>query len=138
MMNLSVNWWAVLLAGVTQMAVGAVWYSPGVFGKVWAKLVGFTQADMEQAKQKGMANAYVLTFIGALLGAFVLANVINLTNSVGAVAGALAGFWLWLGFLAPAKMGRVLWENKSKELFFLDAGHALAGMLVMGVILGVW
>src|SRR5688572_6162360 len=33
-----INYWAVLLATASSMAVGAIWYARGVFGTRWAKL----------------------------------------------------------------------------------------------------
>jgi hypothetical protein len=56
----------------------------------------------------------------------------------GVSAGLMAGFWNWLGFIAPVTLGVVLWEGKSWKLWFLQGGHYLVSLLVMGVILALW
>ena len=33
----SVNWLAVLVAGISSFVVGGIWYSPNLFGKAWLK-----------------------------------------------------------------------------------------------------
>ena len=40
-----INYWAVLLATASSMAVGAIWYARGVFGTRWAKLAN---VDMDR------------------------------------------------------------------------------------------
>jgi len=39
-MSVDINYWGVLLAGVSSMVVGFIWYARGVFGKTWGKLAG--------------------------------------------------------------------------------------------------
>ena len=40
-----INYWAVLLATISTMVVGSVWYTPKVFGTRWAKLAN---VDMDR------------------------------------------------------------------------------------------
>ena len=47
-MNVDINLWAVLLAAVSSMIVGSIWYMPAVFGNTWMKLTG------TEMKGKGM------------------------------------------------------------------------------------
>ena len=48
MLGNPVNYWAILVSGVAAVVIGAVWYSPGVFGKAWMQLVGFKKEDMKK------------------------------------------------------------------------------------------
>ena len=41
------NWIGVILAAISAMVVGYVWYGP-LFGKPWMKLVGITKEDIEK------------------------------------------------------------------------------------------
>ena len=34
----TINWLAVLVAGISSFVVGGIWYSPGLFGKAWMKM----------------------------------------------------------------------------------------------------
>jgi hypothetical protein len=58
-------------------------------------------------------------------------------NISGIEAGLSAGFWNWLGFVAPVTLGKVLWEGKPWKLWFLDSGNYLLTLLGMGVILSL-
>ncbi|MSR85497.1 DUF1761 domain-containing protein [Candidatus Uhrbacteria bacterium] len=136
-----INYLAVLVCGIVSMVVGSLWYGP-LFGKMWMSLMGMTPEKMEASKKKGMTQSYILMFIGSLVMAYVLAHSVVFGSSylhmTGAWAGVMAGFWSWLGFIAPVTLGSVLWENKSWNLWILNNGHYLVSLLVMGAILGAW
>jgi hypothetical protein len=42
-----INWLAVLLAFVSTMLIGFVWYMPAVLGKGWMAAIGKTQEDLK-------------------------------------------------------------------------------------------
>ncbi len=44
---MAVNYWAVLTCGLVSMVVGSIWYGP-IFGKLWMRLNGVTQAECEK------------------------------------------------------------------------------------------
>ena len=123
------------------MAIGFIWYGP-LFGKQWVALSGFTPEKMEAAKAKGMGKTYFLGFAGALIMSYVLAHALVFAsaylNASGISAGLMAGFWNWLGFIAPVTLGVVLWEGKPWKLWMLQSGYYLVTLLVMGTILGIW
>ena len=140
-MDVPINYWAVLVGAVSNMVIGAIWYGP-LFGKPWAHMIGMTQADMEKAKSRGMGKNYAVMFIGSLLMSYTLAHALvfasNFLDAYGVSAGLMAGFWNWLGFIAPVTVGVVLWENKPWKLWMINAGYYLVALCVMGVILAVW
>lgn len=59
-------------------------------------------------------------------------------NVSGIMGGLQAGWWNWLGFVAPTTVGMVLWEGKPWKLWIITAGFYLLSLLLMGVILGAW
>lgn len=140
-MEVPINYLAVLVAGIASMVLGSLWYGP-LFGKVWMRLSGFTEASMAEAKAKGMAKSYLLMFIGSLVMAYVLAHSLEFAasylNVSGASSGAMAGFWSWLGFVAPVTLGSVLWDGKPWKLWILNNGYNLLSLIAMGIILAVW
>jgi hypothetical protein len=133
-----VNYVAVVIAAVANMVLGFLWYGP-LFGKQWMKLSGFTKADMDEAKKKGMGKSYGLMALGSLVMAFVLAHSLVFAASYmhvsGLSAGLQSGFWSWLGFVAPVTLGTVLWDGKPWKLYILTNGYYLVSLLLMGVIL---
>ena len=54
-----------LVSGIASMAIGVFWYSPKGFGKMWMRLQGINP-DCKPEQMKGMAKAYILTFISTL------------------------------------------------------------------------
>ena len=138
MTQVSVNWASVLVATIASMVVGMTWYSKSVFGGMWMQLSGRTEKDMQKAKQKGMGKTMVAAFIAALVTSYVLAYFLHMINAMTWVDGIQAGFWLWLGFVAPLMLGMVLWEGKPFKLYVLNAAHHLVSLMVMGAILARW
>jgi len=137
MLEVDVNQFAVLVAAIVGMGIGALWYSPLLFGEAWMKLSGKTKADMKKAK-KAMTKTYLSGFAGMLVTSFVLAAFLNSLGASRAVEGAFVGFWLWLGFVATVMLGMILWENKPVKLYLINAVHYLVVLVVIGTILAVW
>lgn len=134
---MNVNFVAVLVGALVNMVLGFLWYGP-LFGKSWQKLSGLTDTKLNEMKKKGMTNVYLFSMLGALLMAFVLAMTLNLTGSVGVVEGVKLGFWIWLGFVAPTMLNSVLYEDKSWNLYWINAGYYLVALVIMGGVLSSW
>jgi hypothetical protein len=141
-MQADINYLAVLVAGVSSMVLGFLWYGP-LFGKKWVALMGWSDQVISEAKAKGgMGKNYVITLIGSFVMAYVLAHALifasEYLNVFGVMAGVMAGFWNWLGFMMPLSLNSVLWEGKSWKLWMLNNGYSLTSLIVMGIILSVW
>lgn len=116
-----VNLVSVFLAAVASMVVGFVWYGP-LFGKAWSKLSG--HKDMGDKKE--MPKTYGILFVASMVAAYVL-------SMLG--ADLMTAFWVWLGFQATLLLHSVLFEGKSWNLYFLNAGHQLVSLLAMSWVL---
>ena len=136
-----INYLAVLVSAVVSMVLGSLWYGP-LFGKKWIAMMGWTEEQIKAGQAKGMGKQYSIMFVGSLLMAYILAHAIvfagSYLNTSGVPAGLMAGFWNWLGFIAPVTVGSVLWEGKSWKLWCLNNGYNLVCLLVMGIILSCW
>jgi len=136
MVELSLNYWALIVAAVANMAIGFLWYGP-LFGKQWKKLMGFTDESLKNMPLSA-TSAMALGAVNSLVIAFMLfyftAPWVSITLG-GAVMGA---FWIWLGFVATTQIGSFLWEGKSIKLFFLNVAYSLVAYSVMAVILVLW
>lgn len=135
-----INYWSVLAAAVVSMVLGFLWYGP-LFGKQWIALSGMSPEKLDAAKKRGMSKMYVVTFIGSLVMSYVLAHALIFASTYlevrGVFAGVMAGFWNWLGFIAPVTVGAVLWEGKSWKLWCLNNAYHLVALVVMGIILAL-
>lgn len=140
MPQVEVNYLAVLVAAIASMVLGGLWYGP-LFGKKWMAYMGWAP-DKAQEMKKGATKGYVFQFIGSLVMSYVLVHALIFAGAYlkvsGLSAGLMAGFWNWLGFVAPVTLGAVLWEGKPAGFWLLNNGFYLISLLAMGTILAVW
>lgn len=140
-MNIEINFIAVLLAAIASMVLGFVWYSPMVLGKPWMKERGYTKESLNK-EQKEMGKWYAVSFVLALVTAYVLAHVMGLSmyfyNNSPVTTGLLTGFWVWLGFVMTVQATATIFSDKKNwKLFGIDSGYQLVSLLLMGVVLGL-
>jgi len=83
-------------------------------------------------------KAMTLAFIFTLVAAFVLAHFATAWNAMGIVGAAELAFWGWLGFMLPIIAGGYLWENKSFNLFVMNATYQLLNLFVIVLVLVLW
>jgi hypothetical protein len=136
-MDISVNWGAVIVAALSNMVIGFLWYGP-LFGKMWVREMKWTPEEMEAAKKKGMSAMYLLTFVGALLMSYILAHFVEYVGAVTMSDALSLAFWVWLGFFVPFSLSQITWEGKSKSLWLLNIGYYLVVLAVAASILTVW
>lgn len=136
MMEISINLWAVLVAAVVNMVVGFLCYGP-VFGKLWKKLMGFTDESMK--KMKVTPNQSIaMGFVNSLVLAYVLAYFVMLTGAMGVSGAWNLTFLIWLGFLVTNTVGSFIWEGRPFKLFVLNAAEQLVALFLMTAILVLW
>lgn len=133
-----VNYLAVVVAALSSMVLGSLWYGP-LFGKLWMKLSGH---KMDSGGKNNMGTLYGIAAIGAFVEAYILSHVLvfasSYMNTSGVSAGLSSGFWMWLGFIATVTLGNVLWYGQSWKLWFLVNAYYLTSLLIMGSILALW
>ncbi len=136
----TLNLLAVLVAAISTILVGFVWYSPILFAKPWMREMGYDPDDKARIKemQKSAGPAYFVSFLASLVSAFVLALFIHQFRAQGLHLGLLVGFHVWLGFVAMVQLTGVLFMKQSIKLFAINTGFQLVCYLAMGAILAVW
>ncbi len=133
-----INWLAVVLATVSSMVVGFVWYAKPVFGRRWMKLSGMTEEDT----QKGAALPLIITFIVSFLTAAVLAGSAALAQHFYEgnflLNAVLTAVILWIGFTAARMITHDLFDRRPSSLTVLNLAHELVTVVVMGLIIGAF
>jgi len=138
-MQLSINWLAVLTAGVSAFLLGGIWYSPALFGKAWMMENNFTPEQVERGnKGKIFGWSFFLSLLmSANLAAFLMDPKDGCGNKTtmawGATAGLLAGIWAFCGIAIVA-----LFEQKNSRYVFINGGYTVAALTLMGAVLGLW
>ncbi|NJN79559.1 MAG: DUF1761 domain-containing protein [Anaerolineales bacterium] len=138
----SINWLAVVLCVIASMVIGGVWFSPKVFYPAWWKAIGKTDkdmADMSKGSASGMWGVWVGTIVASLVQAIFMGLMVNAMGSMSGGAtlasGAMAGFFLWLGFVAPSSLTNKLFADRLPAWFY-EVGNHLVTFVVMGAIHG--
>jgi len=129
----TVNWLAVLVAGISAFVLGGVWYSPALFGKAWMTENNMTVDDVKRGnKGKIFGWSFILSLVmAANLGMFISTPDMNLSQ--GLMYGALTGVWIFCGI---AIVG--LFEHKSARYIFINGGYMIVALTLMGAIIGIW
>lgn len=159
---MEINFLAILVAAVSALVVGFVWYNPKVFGNAWMKAAGMTE---DQIKGGNMAVIFGLALLFAFLLAFALQFLtIHQTGALGMVGGDLANvkpsFTAFMEdygdayrtfkhgalhgtiagiFIALPILGtNALFERKGAKYIFINSGYWIVTMAIMGGIVCAW
>lgn len=137
--SVEVNLLAVFVAAIASMVIGALWYSPLLFGRLWMQISGISPKMIDRMKKKGkVGKSYFWALVGSLIASYVLAHFVRYVTATTFADGAQLAFWAWLGFEAPILLGGVLWEGKPFKLFLLNAAYHLIALIIAAGILAVW
>ncbi len=133
----SINWLAVLVSVIASVVIGSIWYHPAVFYKPWLATLGRRWEDRPQGSGS-MVSMYVFTILAALVEAAAVAFALNTIGARTLGAGLVAGFMLWLGFVAPTNLVNKLFSGQGWKGWLIEAGNHLVYLLVAGAIIGAW
>jgi len=128
------NYLAIVVAAIAYFVLGGLWYGI-LFHKTWIALEPMT---VEQAKGTGLAIAYIVSFLLELLIAYSLAQLCIWRNANTASRGASVGVLVWIGFVGPIALMTYMFEMRPRALYAINEFYPLAGLVLMGVILGAW
>lgn len=136
----SLNWLAILVAAISTMILGFLWYSPLLFAKAWTREMGYDPNDKSKMEEmrKSAGPAYAGSFVASLFSAFTLALVLHGMRAESVHFGMMASFHIWLGFVATVQFTGALFAKQSMKLFSINTGYQLVCYLVMGAILVLW
>ena len=130
----AVNFGAILIATIFQLAVGMVWYSKSVFGMRWMKLTGMTEKKAMASAQQAMIQGVIKT----LVTTYLLAVLVELLAPITLQEGIVYGILLWVTLVGSELLNSVIWERRPLELLYINAGHSFTGVMVAICILTYW
>jgi len=129
----NINWVAVLIATVFSYAIGGLWYSQALFGKVWMKEIGLKPKDMQSAK---MTRTFAATGVLAFTSATGLAVLMKALEFDTWQQGLVFGVIVSVAFAATSRGIHMLFEQKGLTLFLINALHDVVFLAVAGLIIG--
>jgi hypothetical protein len=137
METVSINFIAVLLAAVSNMVIGAVWYSPMLFGKQWSSLMGYKDKDIPKMQEEAKTG-YAVMFIVSIISAYVMAHFVQYLGISTVQEAATFGFWIWLGFVGAVQVSDHVWNGKPMQLLYINTSYRLVSTIAMALILTMW
>ena len=156
---MNINFLALLLASLSTLVVGFIWYNPKVFGNIWMREAGLKEEDM---KGTNMIKIFGLSIVYAFLISFVLQMVvIHQFGALGMVGGdsskalpsynafmadygtafrtfkhgALHGFMTGLFMILPTIGTTALYEKRSFKYVMVTGGFWIVCFMIMGGII---
>ena len=134
----AVNWLAVVLATLSSMLVGAVWYARPVFGRRWMKLVGLKDEDVAGNAVLPLAITLVVSFLTALVLAGTATIVQAYYQGNFLLDTLVTALIVWIGFTAARFITHDLFERRPSSLTVLNLAHELVTIVVMALIIGAF
>jgi hypothetical protein len=128
------NYPAVVVAAIAYFFLGYIWYGL-LFSEPWMALEQMTPEKMQGASP---VVPFIVSFLLELLIAYSLAQLCIWRNANTIGRGASVGVLVWIGFVGPITLMTYMFEMRPKALFAINEFYPLAGLVVMGAILGAW
>ncbi|MFD0834761.1 DUF1761 domain-containing protein [Mariniflexile aquimaris] len=153
---------AIVVAAVSALVVGFIWYNPKVFGTAWMQAAGMTD---EQIKGGNMLKIFGLALVFAFLLATALPGIVihqmgafslvggDEANALPSYAafladysdvfrtfkhGAFHGVFTGIFIALPIIGTNALFERKSAKYIFINSGYWIVTLGVMGAIICGW
>ena len=129
------NYFAIAVAAIACFLLEAGWYT--VFMNTWLSGIGRT---MQWLVSSGMSPAlqYGTALVMAAVTATAISCVTQLTGAQTALRGIKVAALLWVGLEVPSWSTEYIFEVRPLSLFLVNTGYWLAGMMLMGAIVGAW
>ena len=121
-----INFVPVMAAAVGLWILGALWYSPVLFGRMARSGV----PENAKAADKRWALSMLLTFAANISVSVILLHVILLNGTYGIKGGAKFGFVVGLGLVAAPMLATYIWEKRPLRLFVVNAGYWILALTI--------
>jgi hypothetical protein len=132
-----INIWAVLLATLSSMIVGAIWYARPVFGNWWIKAAK-VDMDRNASAVVPIAVTLVVSFISALVLAGSAAIAQEFYGGNFLLNTIVTAIILWAGFTAARFITHDAFEGRPAGLTLLNISHELVTLVIMALIIGLF
>ena len=146
-----VNLFAVLVAGIIPMIIGALWYGP-LFGKRWLAMMEMTAEEVQEGFNP--VKTYGVSVLLSLVTAFIMAQFIATTElmmaaifpgggsseGVGesAMFGVFMGLMVLIAFVLPVAHQGVAFEGRKAGLAWLNLGYNGVALIGQWMVIAAW
>ncbi len=122
---------AILISTLVGGGLGALWYSPVLFGNAWMSALGKTQEDLG-SPGPAMAGSIFSCLVAACAMDFLVAATGTVTVTAGLGLGCVVG----LGVVAMTMLSDALFSGWGWPLYFIQMSYRALYLVLMGGISG--
>lgn len=137
------NWIAIGVALVWNVALGFLWYAPKVpTGRIWMR--GLGRGTDWKPDPKAMAVSMSLMLVTTFLFVFVIAHdfiayrdayrLDQAGYDLTVADGLMGGFFTWLGIVMPVQISQRIFEGRPWSFFLVNTAYYLVALLGIGLI----
>ena len=133
----SLNWLAVIVGAVVYFAIGAVWFTPQVFGKPWMAAIGW---DESRPRPEMNPISYVGPALFYLVSAIATGLLAKATGTDTLTEGIVLGLVVGIGYaLVVTATDAVFDPNKPKpwNWFAISGAYHVVSLAIVGAIFGL-
>ncbi len=132
------NWLAVVVGALVYFALGALWYSPVLFGRPWQRSIGW---DESQAPPQQSVVTYVLPLAAFLVMAIAVGLLAAATDTDEIGEGIALGLVLAIGLSLAHTFVDASFSPEKPEpwtWFAINGTYHALGLVILAVIIAVW
>lgn len=140
-----VNLFAVLVAGIVPMVIGALWYGR-IFGRRWLALMEKTEEELREGFNP--LKTYGVSFVLALVTAYVIAQLVaeaspeSVSSKSGGGGSVMVGVHVALmalvAFVLPVSHQSVTFEGRKAGLAWLNIGYNGVALMAQALVIALW
>ena len=130
----SINYLAVIVAAIAYMVLGAIWYSPILFGNAWMTGVGKTKEQLAA----GGPIKYFWGLVFSFIAAYGIARLMLWTGRDTVADGIVIGLLAGICFVMTTMGVNDTFEGRPSGLTVINILYHIVGFLVLGIIIGAW
>jgi hypothetical protein len=131
-----INWLAVLVGGLAYFFLGALWYSPVLFGKKWQSYNASLMNDPNA--KKGGAGIMILSALLMMVCALGLAIIATRFGIFGWMGGLKLGIITGICFAGTAVHISYVYEKRPLGLHLINGLYNVAGNIIAAIIICCW
>lgn len=132
------NWLAVVVGAVIYFALGALWYSPVLFGRRWQRSIGW---DAEQRPPEMQVTTYVVPLVAMLVMAVAVGLLAAAIGTDDFADGLVLGLVLGIGLSLMHTLVDATFDPNKPEpwvWFAINGSYHALGLIIVAVLVSVW
>jgi Protein of unknown function (DUF1761) len=131
------NWWFVITSTIIAMIIGAIWFSPKVFGTLYGKRMNIDMDCSKTPKEEQMKEM-MRSMAGELVSRFLyylwLGQALAISWWTDLTSWLIFTVVVWLIFIFSTQLSQISWSMVDRRVLWLITGSSLLSSLIATVL----